>query len=304
MRCLVIYNPAAGKKGAYRGVREQIRHYCQKEGIDLEEAVTQFPGHAEKIAEAAARTGEPVKIYGVGGDGTLCEIAGAAAGRNHVQVGIFPVGSGNDYIRTFGSQERFLQVEAQMKAQPVKVDMIQTEKMLSLNLCSAGLDAAVALHMAKFKKLPLVSGPMAYNLALVKCVLGKMGNDLKVTIDGHPPIQDRFLFALAGSGRYYGGGYCGAPEADPSDGLLDFVLIRRVGRLRLAKLLSEYKKGKHLRSGAFQDILIFMRGKRMEITCEQSVVVNFDGECQPLSQISFRVLPQVLNFLVPGGKQA
>lgn len=138
MRCLVIYNPAAGKKGAYRGVREQIRRYCQKEGIDLEEAVTQFPGHAEKIAEAAARTGEPVKIYGVGGDGTLCEIAGAAAGRNHVQVGIFPVGSGNDYIRTFGSQERFLQVEAQMKAQPVKVDMIQTEKMLSLNLCSAG----------------------------------------------------------------------------------------------------------------------------------------------------------------------
>lgn len=71
------------------------------------------------------------------------------------------MGSGNDYIRTFGSQERFLQVEAQMKAQPVKVDMIQTEKMLSLNLCSAGLDAAVALHMAKFKKLPLVSGPMA-----------------------------------------------------------------------------------------------------------------------------------------------
>ena len=40
MRCLVIYNPAAGKKGAYRGVREQIRCYCQKEGIDLEEAVT------------------------------------------------------------------------------------------------------------------------------------------------------------------------------------------------------------------------------------------------------------------------
>ena len=51
-------------------MREQIRRYCQKEGIDLEEAVTQFPGHAEKIAEAAARTGEPVKIYGVGGDGT------------------------------------------------------------------------------------------------------------------------------------------------------------------------------------------------------------------------------------------
>ena len=79
-------------------------------------------------------------------------------------------------------------------------------------------------------------------------------------------------------------------------------MIRKVGRLRLAKLLSEYKKGKHLRSDAFQDILIFMRGKRMEITCEQSVVVNFDGECQPLSQISFRVLPQALNFLVPGRK--
>ena len=45
-----------------------------------------------------------------------------------------------------------------MKAQPVKVDMIQTEKMLSLNLCSAGLDAAVALHMAKFKKCSIFAG--------------------------------------------------------------------------------------------------------------------------------------------------
>ena len=107
MRRLVIYNPAAGKKEAYRGVREQIRRYCQREGIVLEEAVTQFPGHAEKIAEAAARTGEPVKIYGVGGDGTLCEIAGAAAGRNHVEVGIFPVGAGNDYIRTFALKSAF-----------------------------------------------------------------------------------------------------------------------------------------------------------------------------------------------------
>ena len=73
-----------------------------------------------------------------------------------------------------------------MKAQPVKVDMIQTEKMLSLNLCSAGLDAAVALHMAKFKKLPLVSGPMAYNLALVKCVLGKMGNHRRPSAHSGP----------------------------------------------------------------------------------------------------------------------
>lgn len=303
MRRLMIYNPAAGKKEAYRRVQDQVRSYCQKEQIVLEEAVTQFSGHAREITEKAVQAGEPIKIYGVGGDGTLCEIAGAAAGQDHVQVGIFPVGSGNDYIRTFGSQERFLQVDAQMKAQPVKVDMIQTEKMLSLNLCSAGLDAEVALHMAKFKKLPLVSGSMAYNLALIKCVLSKMGNDLRVTIDNHPPIQGRFLFALAGSGRYYGGGYCGAPAADPSDGLLDFVLIRKVGRLRLAKLLAEYKQGKHLQSNAFRDILIFMRGKRMKITCEKSVVVNFDGECQPLSQISFQVIPQALNFLVPDGKQ-
>lgn len=302
MRRLVIYNPAAGKKEAYRKIQEQIRAYCQNEGLPLEEALTEYPGHAGEITEQAAQTGEPVRIYGVGGDGTLCEIAGAAACRENVQVGIFPVGSGNDYIRTFGAQGQFLQVEAQMNARPVKVDMIKTEKMLSLNLCSAGLDAAVALHMAKFKKLPLVSGPMAYNLALIKCVLGKMGSNLTVTIDGHPPIQGNFMFALAGSGQYYGGGYRGAPQADPSDGLLDFVLIRKMGRLRLVKLLPEYKQGKHLESKAFQDILIFMRGKRMEITCDESVVVNFDGECQPLTQISFEVIPRALNFLVPDFK--
>lgn len=300
MRRLVIYNPAAGKKEAYRKIQDQIRAYCQKEELPLEEVLTQYPGHAREITEQAVQTGEPMRIYGVGGDGTLSEIAGAAAGCENIQVGIFPVGSGNDYIRTFGTQEQFLQVKAQMNARPLKVDMIKTEKMLSLNLCSAGLDAAVALHMTKFKKLPLISGSMAYNLALLKCVLGRMGSSLTVTIDSQPPIQGNFMFALAGSGQYYGGGYRGAPAADPADGLLDFVLIRKMGRLRLAKLLPEYKQGKHLESKSFQDLLIFMRGKRMEITCEESVVVNFDGECQPLTHISFEVLPQALNFLVPG----
>ena len=299
MRCLVIYNPAAGKKGAYRGVREQIRRYCQKEGIDLEEAVTQFPGHAEKIAEAAARTGEPGKIYGVGGDGTLCEIAGAAAGRNHVQVGIFPVGSGNDYIRTFGSQERFLQVEAQMKAQPVKVDMIQTEKMLSLNLCSAGLDAAVALHMAKFKKLPLVSGPMAYNLALVKCVLGKMGNDLKVTIDGHPPIQDRFLFALAGSGRYYGGGFMPVAEARMDDGVLNTLVVKKVSRTTFLRFVTPYAKGQYYK---FPHVARCSTPKVVHIHSDKpDIVTCLDGECITSDDVTIRLADKRLNFFGPAG---
>lgn len=299
MERVFIYNPAAGKKGAYRDLREKIRAYCQKKGMEFQEFLTEYPGHAREIAGQVARAGKPARIYGIGGDGTLCEVAGAAAGYDNIQVGIFPVGSGNDYIRTFGTREQFLEVESQLNARPVKVDMIKTEKMLSLNLCSAGLDAAVALHMTKFKQLPLVSGSMAYNLALVKCVLNKIGSDLTVTIDGGDPIQGCFMFALAGSGQYYGGGYRGAPAADPADGLLDFVLIRKISRLRIPKLLAIYKGGGHLESEEFRDILTFARGKRMEVVCDGNVVVNFDGECQEISEISFEVMPGALNFLVP-----
>ena len=64
-------------------------------------------------------------------------------------------------------------------------------------------------------------------------------------------VTGEFLFTLAGNGRWYGGGYCGAPNSVIDDGLLDFVLIRKPAYSRIPGLVPKYKRGEHLSNPAF-----------------------------------------------------
>lgn len=59
-----------------------------------------------------------MRIFGFGGDGTLREIALGAAGHEKAEVGIFPCGSGNDYVRTFGDGLDFNDVERSFWVNP------------------------------------------------------------------------------------------------------------------------------------------------------------------------------------------
>ena len=121
---------------------------------------------------------------------------------------------------------------------------------------------------------------------------------MRITIDDEYVYEGKFIFSLAASGQYYGGGYHGAPTADPSDGLLDFVMVRRVSKLRMLTLIGDYKSGKYINSPRFKDILITHRGKKMKIEGDRPAVVNIDGECINLNEVTFEVMPQAVRFIV------
>ena len=112
-----------------------------------------------------------------------------------------------------------------------------------------------------------------------------------------------FMFSLAACGRYYGGGYQGAPMAAPSDGLLDFVMIKRVSKLKMARLLGEYKSGRYPEPKKFEGLLTVRRGKKMKIESAKPSIVNIDGECLTLSEVTFEVIPRALRLIVNDGKQ-
>lgn len=299
MRYVFIVNPVAGKKNAYDTVFPAIRKYLDANGIEFSCYVTERPKHATELAETESGKGDAVRIYAVGGDGTLSETAAGAIGRKNAEVGIFPCGSGNDYIKTFGEAANFLSLKKQLKAHSRPVDMIHSNGQYSINLCSVGLDARVAFEMVKFKDIPFISGPMAYNLAVAKVLAGKLGEQLEILIDGGKRFDGTYLFALAGSGKYYGGGFCGAPQAVPDDGLLDFVLIKKPPLYKIPPLIRIYKNGGHLESEKFRSLLTFCRGKKMEITAPNLAIANFDGECAVIRSLRFEVVPNAVNFIVP-----
>lgn len=299
MRYVFIVNPVAGKNSSAVAMGEKIRTYCREQGIEALFYQTDSCGHAQRIARAEVESGLPVRLYAVGGDGTLNEVAAGAAGFENAAVGVFPCGSGNDFIRAIGSADDFLDIGRQLCAPVRLIDRIDTGKQQALNVCSMGLDAEVAYHMNDFKKWPFVSGSMAYNLSLVKCLLTKMGCDLTVTIDGEKSYTGRFLFALAANGRWYGGGYHCAPEARIDDGKLDFILIRNPGLFRAIRLAGAYKAGEHLKNPVFAPLVTFVRGSMMQVQAPSPVCCNVDGECEEITEACFSINPASLRLIDP-----
>lgn len=299
MRYVLIVNPAAGRKNPMQTVFPAVRDAFLSKNIAVSCYETKYPGHATEIAAEETGKGDAVRLYGFGGDGTLSEIAAGMIGRKNGELGIFPCGSGNDYIKTFGAEIDFLSPEKQIGALSRTVDMIRSGDRYAVNICTVGMDAKIPLEVEKLKRIRFLSGPAAYNLGLVKTLLGRIGSGMTVTIDGEKTYAGCFLMAVAGCGRYYGGGYCGAPEAVPDDGLLDFILIRKPAFYRIPKLVRLYKAGKHLHSKEFDGILTFCRGKKMEIESVYPTAENLDGECSMAKRTSFEVVPKAVRFLVP-----
>lgn len=299
MRYIFIVNPAAGKKNPLQAFFPYIREAFRSRNTDFTCYETKYPKHATEIAAAEGGKGDAVRIYGLGGDGTLNEIAAGIIGMRNVELGIFPCGSGNDYIKTFGAAENFLSPEKQIAGQSRTVDMIRSENWSAINLCTVGMDAKIPLEVKRLKHIRFLSGPAAYNLGLLKTLLGRIGDEMTITVDRKKTYTGCFLMAVIGCGRYYGGGYCAAPEALPDDGLLDFILIRKPAFHRIPKLIGLYKAGRHLKSKEFDGLLTFCRGKRLEIESPREVAQNLDGECSLIKGTSFEVMPKSIRFIVP-----
>ena len=144
MRHVFIVNHVAGHGKESLQLIPKIDAYFHEKGGAYEIVPTRCPGDAARIAKEYARTGEALRLYACGGDGTLHEVVNGAAGFGNVEVGCFPCGSGNDYVASFGKAEEFLDVAGQVEGSAVEVDLMLTEGIYSVNQCSMGFDAAVA----------------------------------------------------------------------------------------------------------------------------------------------------------------
>jgi YegS/Rv2252/BmrU family lipid kinase len=308
MRYLFLLNPTAGKQDSSIQLTPALEAALKRAGIPPQQyqiVTTKFAGHARELASAAARSGEEVRIYAAGGDGTLNEVLRGAYGYSNISVGCLPYGSGNDFLRTFGTREEFLDLDAQLVGDAVEIDMIETTRGLSASICAAGLDAQVAYGIPTFRRLPFCGGEMAYLLSIVQQLCGHLGRKIEYNIDGEIMQVDCLMCAIC-NGRHYGGGFEAAPEAQPDDGLLDVFIIRKVGRLTIARLLGIYKNGKHFKNGTLtkeaEPYFIFRRAKRVElhpIDGRGPIIATADGECGPNDSLTAEIHPHAARILLP-----
>ncbi len=169
VRHLFIINPAAGKHMDTVGIQKEIKTAMADRNEPWEVMLTKGSGDAEAISHAwAEQSSDPLRIYAMGGDGTLNEVVNGVVGCDHVSVGCCPLGSGNDFVKTFGRENwRFRDLRSLVEARPHTMDLIECNGRYAINVCSVGFDARIGLGMADYKRLPLVTGKGAYLVSLV-----------------------------------------------------------------------------------------------------------------------------------------
>ncbi len=308
MKYYFIINPVAGKENVTAARTPEIYRAAKACGIPEEDVsiwVTEYRGHAVELAQKAAQTGESVYLYAVGGDGTFNEVVRGAMEYPNAAVGLLPYGSGNDFLRNFGTKEEFRDVKAQLQGSPISIDLMETNRGYAAELCSAGLDAKVAYGIPKFRRLPFCHSEMAYKLSIVQCLMSKRNSELLIDIDGKTIQRDCLMVAVC-NGCSYGGGFMAAPESRLDDGVLDVMVVRNLPLLKIAKALPLYQSGRHFKNGSIipelRDVVEYFPVRQVSIrTCDPAdkVVINVDGECEENDFLSAKVVPLAARIVLP-----
>ena len=293
MKHLFIINPAAGSRDRTADYTAEIRRLCA--GLDYEIAVSAAPGECRRLAREAARTGEEVRIYACGGDGTLNEVASGAAGFSNAAVTAYSGGSGNDFVKLFSDPAAFSDLSRLLDAEEASFDMILCNDDLALNICSVGLDARIGTDVARYKRIPFIHGFNAYALSTLINLFRGISEHYIVEIEGER-VDGEQTFVCVCNGRFYGGGFNPVPEADPADGKLDVLLVKKVSLLQVPAIIGKYKNG---RWRELPEIIRHFRTDRVRILCDGPTPVNLDGELRVAQAVTMEVAREKVNFFYP-----
>lgn len=298
MRHLFIINKNAGKSKKSERVLARLR---ELEGGDVVVKFTEKAGDATELARAfVSSADDSVRVYACGGDGTVNEVLSGIYDLDNCALGVIPVGSGNDFVRSFDRKnEDFLDIDKMMNGGVTEIDLIKCNERVGGNSVTIGYDCAVAANVSKFKKLKFITSSFAYKLSIFYCLFRGRKHYFNVTVDGKRlERKGTYLLSLCAKGKYYGGGIKCAPRADNSDGYLDFMLIPTIGVFKFIRLLPSFAKGRHL-DNPKADFIRWQKCREVEYECDEETDIGIDGEIFRVKKAKISVLPKAQKIILP-----
>jgi diacylglycerol kinase (ATP) len=297
MTARLILNPYAGRWKALRA-RGQVEAACAEAGIEYELTVTGAPGEGIAIARQAVLDGYS-PIVAVGGDGTISEVVNgmleASGGeRPPAPLGVIPLGSADDLADMLGIPKEVAAACHVIAAGHERViDAGRVNGRYFDNNSAVGLEPLVTLNQMRMKR---VKGTLRYVLAALKAILGHRPWRMHLQWDGGEH-EGRVVLVSVGNTPRTGGAFFMTPQAQPDDGLFDFIFADAMGRLRLLRLLPSTFDGSHIGHPKIH----CQQTTRLTIDCDHPTPIHADGELFELAatHITYELLPARLRVLVP-----
>lgn len=300
MKHIFVINPKAGKNDKVDEISKTLKEI---DNLDYEIYVTKSRGDAKNFVReylSTHDTNNVYRFYACGGDGTLHDVANGAYGFKNCEVACYACGSGNDFIKNYKDRiSSFSDLRKIINGTPKEIDLLNVNGDVCINILNCGFDGEVTFCMHKLRKLPLIKGPLAYNLAAVSSLLFKMSCYMKVIADDELLFEGKSLLAVRANGYCYGGGFYCAPEAEIDDGLIDLCFIKKVSRFKAAGLMKVYKTGKHLEDEKLKSILIYKKCNHIVLEGKKPIAYAIDGEIYRKEKFDVTILPKAIKFVVP-----
>ena len=296
MKHFFVINPVAGFENSFNKLSLALEKY--KNLYDITIHVTSSIKDATEYAKEVVNQNKDkeIRFYSCGGDGTLGEIVNGIAGFENASVTCYPCGSGNDFVKSVGGKERFLDLEGLFSAENKKIDLISVNGVYSLNVVNVGLEARVCKVANSLKG----KSKHPYTRGIINALFTGMNHNLKVVVDGEDiNPKHHLLLASFSNGGYAGGKYNCAPKYVIDDGFMEVCLVKPVSVFTLLKLIKKYEKGLHLDDKRFDKILVYKRAKKVEISADKPFDVCVDGEIYTSDKFVLEVNPLKLNFAIP-----
>lgn len=290
----VTVNPQGGRKQGL-GILEKVKPVFDAAGAELNIVETEYAGHTRELAktvEFESYTG----FCAIGGDGTMHEVINGMLNRKdgkRLPIGLITGGTGNSFMHDMDCLDPVVAVKRILMNRVRKIDICKVDAdgvlYYGFNIIGWGLPTDIGLLAEKMRWL----GSQRYNVASVIEVLRHKKRLARIVIEGKTIVAD-FGFVVGCNTVHTGKAMKMAPLARLDDGLIDLIIVRKAGRIKLLRLFTKIFSGAHIGD----PVVDYRQVSEFSILPEDRNTLNIDGEMLGSTPIHVKVLHKELDVLV------
>jgi YegS/Rv2252/BmrU family lipid kinase len=288
-RVLLLANPASR-----RGNRLRIaaKHAFRAAGVDVDEMITERPGHGRELCARYAAQYDAV--FTLGGDGTAMEVVSALAGTGR-PVGVLPGGTGNLIARALGTPMLMRHaVRALLRGDVKQVDLgVLGDGRHFAFAAGVGIDARMIEGTPPWLKRKI--GVLAYVMTAGKALLRNEKFLLRATVDGDIIEREAVSVMVTNFGAVLHDRLTLGPGIRQDDGKLDLCVFSPNSMWDGLRILWRLAR-KDFRN---DPCMMFRSGAHFRIETDPPSPAQADGELVGQTPFDVRVQPLAATLLTP-----
>ena len=291
MKVLLVYNPYAGHKRAFRLLPEVEAEFT-KYGVEFDLFLTDYPEHGIEIVSRVDFRQYDGIVAG-GGDGTIFEVINGYyknSSSKKLPLGILPVGTGNAFARDLNLHvdrwKEAIKIISKNKTRAVDVGYFRThgQDYYFMNILGVGFVADVTQTARKLKLL----GNVSYTLGGLYRTILLNSDKMRISVDGK--LIERACTFIEVSNTRYTSNFLMAPNAKIDDGRLDLTIAGKFKRLKLLQSFPKIFTGEHIH---LEEVETYQATK-INIESDTAKVLTPDGELVGITPVEIECLPRAI----------